>query len=124
MINTRHALLRQAQEYFHTYLLGTVPWDKVIVDKPIPIPSVRGNREQGKFKDLVVAHFDGFRMEILGPFEDDKWPIGRVKVSHGGSYFEGTLDALSWARAAEFIKEQKRTGEHDGRISSGEAWGR
>ena len=124
MINTRHALLRQAQEYFHTYLLGTIKWDDVVVDKPIPIPSVRGNREQGKHKDLVVANFDGFRMEILGPFEDDMWPVGRVKVSRGGNYFEGTLDALSWARAAEFIKQEKQAGDQDGRITGREDWGR
>jgi len=55
MITARHAMLRQAQEYFHMLLLGTVKWDDVVVDKPIPIPAVRGNREQGKVRDLVVA---------------------------------------------------------------------
>ena len=124
MISTRHALLRQAQEYFHIHLLGVIKWDDVIVDKPIPIAAVKGQRDQGKFKDIVVAHFDGFRMEITGPFEDDRWPLGRVMISCGNSFMEGPLDAMSWALAADFIKLENVKGDEDGRIASREDWGR
>jgi hypothetical protein len=124
MISARHALLRQAQEYFHTYLLGVIKWDDVVVDKPIPIPPVKGNREQGKFKDIVVAHFDGFRMELISPFESEEWPLGRVRIVRGNDLFQGPLDAASWALVANFIKLQKEHGDDDGRIASGEDWGR
>lgn len=124
MISERHALLRQAQQCFHDHLLGSIKWDDVIVDKPIPIPAVKGQRDQGKFKDLVVAHFNGFRLELMGPFEDDGWPLGRVRISRGSNLFQGPLDAMSWALVADFIKLEQLTGDDDGRTASGEAWGR
>jgi hypothetical protein len=129
MISARHALLRQAQQYFHMHLLGVVKWDDVIVDKPIPIPPVRGNREQGKFKDIVVTHFNGFRMELIGPFESDE-PLGLIKLSRGDNWFEGTLDAVTWSRAADFIKRHKQQGADHGTESTatstgaGDDWGR
>ena len=78
MISARHAMLRQAQEYFHALLLGVVRWDDVEVDKAIPVPSIRGQRDQGTIRDLVVARFNGFKMELAGPFEDERWPLGRI----------------------------------------------
>lgn len=124
MISERLALLRQAQDYFHSLLLGVVNWDDVVVDKPIPIPPVRGQREQGKVKDLVVAHFNGFRMELAGPFEDEDWPLGKVKVSRGGRSIEGRLDPVVWMKVAAFIKEQKTQGEDHGDVTAGTNWGR
>ena len=134
MITARHAMLRQAQEYFHMLLLGTVKWDDVVVDKPIPIPAVRGNREQGKVRDLVVATFHGFRLEMISPFEDEHWPLGKVKVTKGAHSVHGPLDALTWLKVANFIIEQKKqTGEDNGASdsnsttdhpSAGEHWGR
>ena len=124
MISERLALLRQAQEYFHTLLLGIINWDDVKVDKPIPIPAVKGQRDQGKVRDLVVAHFNGFRMEIMGPFEDDRYPMGHVIVSHAGSSMEGPLDAVTWMNIARFIKAEKVTGDDHGDIAAGTDWGR
>lgn len=125
MISERMALLRQAQEYFHQLLLGVIRWDDVLVDKAIAIPAIKGNREQGKFKDLVITHFNGFRMEMIGPFESDDWPQGRVKVSCRGETIEGPLDAMTWVRVADFIKQQKQQGvDDDGRIAAGTDWGR
>jgi hypothetical protein len=130
MISARHALLRQAQQYFHMHLLGVVKWDDVVVDKPIPIPPVRGNREQGKFKDIVTVSFNGFKMELIGPFEREDCPLGRVKVSYGNVSAHGPLDAVTWARIADFIKEQKQQGADHGTESTttttgaGDDWGR
>jgi hypothetical protein len=118
------ALLRQAQEYFHALLLGVVNWDDVRVDKAVPIPPVKGNRDQGKERDIVSASFNGFRMELLGPFENEHWPLGCVKVSRGGHSFSGPLDALTWVYVANFIREHKPEGDDDGRIAGGEDWGR
>jgi hypothetical protein len=123
MISARLALLRQAQQYFHLLLLGVVKWDDVIVDKPIPVPAIKGQRDQGAVRDIVVAHFDGFRMEIISPFESEAWPLGRVKVSRGAHEIEAPLDAVSWTKIADFIKEEKQKGDDYGRIASGEAWG-
>jgi hypothetical protein len=130
MISERLALLRQAQAYFHQLLLGVVRWDDVVVDKAIPIPSVKGQREQGKVKDLVIAQFNGFRMEMMGPFESEKWPQGHVKVSRGGQWVEGPLDAATWIWIADFIKQQKQQGVDDGTedttggAPAGDDWGR
>jgi len=127
MISARLALLRQAQEYFHAYLLGVIDWDDVRVDKAIPVPAVKGNRDQGKVKDLVIAHFNGFQMELMGPFEDEQWPLGKVKVTRGAVSAHGPLDAMTWVRIAKFIKDQKTMGDGDGWHPSTEArddWGR
>ena len=125
MISARQAMLRQAQEYFHMMLLGTVKWDDVVVDKPIPVAAVRGNREQGKVRDLVSAHFNGFRLEMFSPFEDPQWPLGCVKVIKGNSSVQGPLDASTWINVANFIIEHKKQqGEDDGRLAGGENWGR
>jgi hypothetical protein len=124
MISARHAMLRQAQEYFHTLLLGVVKWDDVEVDKAIPVPSVCGQRDQGTIRDLVVARFNGFKMELAGPFEDERWPLGRISVVRGPWSIEGPLDAVTWQRVAEFVKDQKIKGESDGDIAGGTNWGR
>ena len=124
VISARHAMLRQAQEYFHSLLLGVVKWDDVEVDRPIPIPPVRGYRDQGLVRDLVVARFNGFRLEMASPFDDVGWPMGRVSVTRGPWSIEGPLDARTWQRVAEFVKEQKAKGESDGDIAGGTDWGR
>ena len=117
-------MLRQAQEYFHALLLDVVKWDDVEVDKPIPIPSVRGQRDQGMVRDLVVARFDGFKMELASPFDDVGWPMGRVSVTRGPWSIEGPLDAVTWQRVAGFIKDQKIKGDGDGDVTGGTDWGR
>ena len=117
-------MLRQAQEYFHALLLDVVKWDDVKVDKAIPVPSMNGQRDQGAVRDLVVARFNGFKMELASPFDDVGWPMGRVSVSRGPWSIEGPLDAATWQRVAEFVKDQKIKGEDDGDIAGGENWGR
>ena len=133
MISARQAMLRQAQEYFHMLLLGAVKWDDVVVDKAIPVPAVRGNREQGKTRDVVTAHFNGFRLEMMSPFEEEQWPLGKIKVTKGHHSVHGPLDGLTWLKVANFIVEQKKqTGEDNGAsdsssttdYSAGEHWGR
>ena len=124
MISARHAMLRQAQEYFHALLLGVVRWDDVAVDKAIPVPSIRGQRDQGTVRDLVVARFNGFKMELAGPFEDERWPLGRISVVRGSWSIEGPLDAVTWGRVAGFIRDQKLKGEEDGDVTGGTDWGR
>jgi hypothetical protein len=128
MISARSALLRQAQSYFHQYLLGVIPWDSVVVDKPIPIPPVKGQREQGKFRDVVSCHFRGFRMELFGPFEDERYPLGLVRIERAGDFYAGPLDATSWALVADFIKLKMIQGEDHGEVTEpvagGADWGR
>ena len=124
MISARHAMLRQAQEYFHALLLDVVKWDDVKVDKAIPVPSMNGQRDQGAVRDLVVARFDGFKMELASPFDDQGWPMGRVSVTKGPWSIEGPLDAVTWQRVAGFIKDQKIKGDGDGDVTGGTDWGR
>lgn len=111
-------------------LAGIVNWDDVKVDKAIPVPSVKGQRDQGKVKDLVTAHFGGFRLEMFSPFESDQHPMGCVKVSRGSEEVQGPLDASTWINIANFIIEKKKQGVLDGgtdsssSIASGTDWGR
>jgi len=124
MISARHALLRQAQDYFHKLLVDVVPWDDVKVDKAIPIPAIRGKRDQGPVRDLVVARFKGFKMELASPFDDQKWPLGRVTVTRGPWSITGPMDAATWERVGDFIRDRIIEGEQDGDTSGGENWGR
>ena len=124
MISARHAMLRQAQEYFHALLLGVVKWDDVRVDRAVPLPPIRGHRDQGATRDLVVAWFDNFRLELASPFEDEEWPLGRISITHGPWSISGPMDARTWERVAEFVKEQKAKGDGDGDIAGGTDWGR
>jgi len=75
-------------------------------------------------RDLVVARFNGFKMELAGPFEDERWPLGRISVVRGPWSIEGPMDAVTWQRVAEFVKEQKTKGDGDGNIAGGTDWGR
>lgn len=115
MIHARAALTRQAQEFFHTNLVGIFSWDDVEfapaekTDKLAPIINARGRRvrperlerDEGKFHATVQMEFGIWRLTIKGPNEHP--PIGWLKLE-GYDIVEGPLDAATWKRFAEHIK--------------------
>lgn len=114
MIRARAALTRQAQDFFHTHLVGLYRWDDVSFsppekqDKPVPFINARGRRQrperpEGKFHAIVEMEFGIWRLTIKGPNEHP--PLGWLTLE-AGEIIEGPLDAATWKRFAEHIKEK------------------
>lgn len=115
MIHARAALTRQAQEFFHTYLVGLYVWDDVSFsppekhDKPVPLVNARGRRvrperPEGKFHAVVQMEFGIWRLTIEGPNEHP--PLGWLALE-AGEVIEGPLDAATWKQFAAHIKERE-----------------
>lgn len=114
MIRPLAALTRQAQEFFHTHLVGIYAWDEVSFappekqDKPASFINARGRRQrterpEGKFHAIVQMEFGIWRLTIEGPVEHP--PLGWLKLE-AHEILEGPLDAATWRRFAEHIKEK------------------
>lgn len=113
MIRPLAALTRQAQEFFHTELVGIFRWDDVEFappekqEKPEPEINTRGRRvrperPEGKFHATVRMEFGIWRLMIDGPTE--RPPLGWLTLE-GHETIEGPLDAATWRRFAVHIKE-------------------
>lgn len=113
MIRARAALTRQAQDFFHTYLVGLYGWDEVKFrppeknERPTPEMTARGRRRrperpEGKFHALVEMEFGIWRLTIEGPNEHP--PVGWLTLE-AGEQIEGPLDAATWRRFGQYIKE-------------------
>lgn len=127
-IRQRSALHRQVQAFFLEHLLGVYSWEQVTTKKAeAVVRDVKENGtplpfEAGKTHDKVEMYFGPFDLLVLGPFEDDKHPMGLIRISSRGGSCEGPLDATTWQKVGDFIKQNKEEVEH-GR-ESGTHWGR
>lgn len=112
MIRPLAALTRQAQDFFHTHLVGIYAWDDVSfsppekTDKPVPFINHRGRRvrpelPEGKFHAVVEMEFGIWRLTIEGPNEQP--PLGWLTLE-AHEKLEGPLDAATWKKFAEHIK--------------------
>lgn len=113
MIRPIAALTRQAQDFFHTYLVGIFPWDEVQFapaeknEKPQPEINARGRRRrperaEGKYHAKLVLEFGIWRLTIKGPTEHP--PLGWL-VLEAHETLEGTLDPATWKRFGEHIRQ-------------------
>lgn len=116
MIRPLAALTRQAQDFFHSHLVGIYAWDDVSFapaeknDKPEPFINQRGRRirperPEGKFHAIVQMEFGIWRLTIEGPNEHP--PLGWLTLE-AGEMLEGPLDAATWKQFAVRIKEHHR----------------
>lgn len=114
MIRPLAALTRQAQDFFHTYLVGIYAWDEVSFappekqEKPAAIVNGRGRRQrperpEGKFHAIVQMEFGIWRLTIEGPTEHP--PLGWLTLE-AGEVIDGPLDAATWKQFAQHIKEK------------------
>jgi hypothetical protein len=115
MIRARAALLRQAQDFFQSYLLGLYRWDETRIAAPekneVPEPAInargrkrRPERPEGKFHATVEIEFGIWRLKIEGPNEHP--PLGWLKLDGHGE-LEGPLDAAVWRLFGEHIRKQE-----------------
>lgn len=115
MIRPLAALTRQAQDFFHTHLVGVYSWDEVSFapaekqDKPTPFRDHRGRMRrpeppEGKFHAIVEMEFGIWRLKIEGPNEHP--PLGWLTLD-AGEIIEGPLDSATWKKFAAHIKEKR-----------------
>jgi hypothetical protein len=128
-IQQRTALFRQVQAAFHEHLLGIYSWEQVAFRKAEKVEREKKANgtplpfEAGKFHDKIDMYFGPFDLVVLGPFEDEKHPMGLIKISMGSRSCDGPIDATTWQRVAAFIKENRTEESDDGR-TAGTHWGR
>lgn len=118
MIRANAALTRQAQDFFHTHLVGLFRWDETKFappekDEPVA-PALwdrnrRGRRvrpeRQGKYHDRVELEFGIWRLTIEGPNEHP--PLGWLTLE-AHEIIEGPLDPATWKQFGEHIRENHR----------------
>ena len=116
MIRAIAALTRQAQDFFHSHLLGLYRWDDVEfmpLEKNVRIPPemwertsrgrrIRPERQEGRHHVERKLRFGIWDLTISGPSEHP--PLGWLILS-GHETIEGPLDAATWKRFADHIKE-------------------
>lgn len=130
MIRARNALSRQVQNFFHSHLLGLYRWDDVEHAKPQGIDrpeKAKDRAEQSWFRgqthDRVEMWFGPFNLTVLGPFEDEQYPCGRIVIRSATESMEGPLDPGTWDRVAAFVKEHNHE-EIDNGSTARDDWGR
>lgn len=123
------ALTRAVQEgLFHAHLVGIYRWDEVSHLPPKPVKHERGKPyAAGKMHDRIEMLFGPYRLLVLGPYEDDRYPCGLAKLTLGSETVEGMIDVSTWTKIADFIKSKRMDDygqrERD-RIAAGTDWGR
>jgi hypothetical protein len=116
MIRALAALTRQAQEFFHSHLVGLYRWEDVEfmpLEKNVRVPpeqwvrTSRGKRirpapMEGRHKAERQMRFGIWDLTIAGP--SDEHPIGWLVLS-GHETIEGPLDMVTWKRFGDHIKQ-------------------
>ena|ERR1700694_537827 len=121
MIHPHSALLRHAQDFFRSDLLGLYSWDQVrIAPREIAMPiapdtPVRKRREmqdhrEGKYKGEARLVFGPWEILIYSP--NEKPPLGEVQLRENqiGSeiFVSGPLDAATWSDIGKHIRLKYR----------------
>lgn len=118
MIRTTAALLRHAQDFFRTELVGLYSFDKdVRIDAPErrdAIPSAvdrRTRREMMESREGLGKWLEKERLQF-GPWEiliysaQEKPPVGEVALRREGeTMVAGPLDPSTWAKIGEWIRQ-------------------
>jgi len=119
MIHPHASLLRHAQDFFRSDLLGLYTWDQVKIANPELAPpiapdiSVRERREEqykreGKYIGQARLIFGPWEILIYSP--NEKPPLGEVQLRSsaiGGEVFvTGPLDAATWTVAGTCIRSE------------------
>ena len=118
MIRSHEALLRHAQDFFASDLVGLYRWDHVKIAEPelnAPIPSnadYRDRRKQmeqregrGKYIEQVRILFKPWELLIYSSME--KPPLGEVMLRDFDTtetVVSGPLDSATWTKIAQRIR--------------------
>lgn len=111
MIRPHAALLRHAQDFFRSDMVGLYSWDHVKIGDLDRVPSdKRRERHQGKYFEQARLLFG--RWEILMYSSNEKPPLGEVQLREnqvgGEVYVSGPLDAATWGDIAKRIRATNR----------------
>lgn len=119
MIRASAALTRQAQDFFHTYLVGIVKWDEVefsAKEKNVNPPPetwarnsrgrrIRPERLEGKHRAIVRMQFRIWDLTIEGPNEHP--PLGWLTLRDHET-LEGPLDPATWKIFGQHIQKKHK----------------
>ncbi len=111
MIHPHEALLRHAQDFFRSDLIGLYRWDNVQIGDLDPVPSEnRRERHQGRYYEQARLVFGPW--EILLYSSTEKPPLGEVQLRDnavgGAVHVSGSLDAATWGQIAKRIRAGNR----------------
>lgn len=120
MIDSQTALLRHAQDFFASDLVGLYRWDRVKIAEPerrAPIPPNAEYRERrrqmeereglGKYVEQVRLLFKPWEILVYSSME--KPPLGEVMLRDFDTtevFVSGPLDPLTWAEIGRWIRAQ------------------
>lgn len=126
MIRTQMALLRHAQDFFASDLVGLYRWDRVQIDPPEKRPVLAPNlvaaerRKQMEAREGGGKYVEQERLRF-GPWEillysaQERGPLGEVTLRQTGGVevrdlVTGPLDPATWKKIGEHIRRQNGTG--------------
>lgn len=125
MIDSQTALLRHAQDFFASDLVGLYRWDRVRIGEPERRPGIppnvdyRERRRQmeerqglGKYVEQVRLLFKPWEILIYSSME--KPPLGEVLLRDYDSteiMVSGPLDPLTWAEIGKWIRTNNSASE-------------
>lgn len=106
MIRPSRMLLRHAQEFFLTHMIGVYDWGEVQVDPPdLCPPAERRERGIGKYQEKERLTFGPW--EILIYSSHERPPLGEISLregNFGGVILSGPLDPATWAKIGQHIR--------------------
>ncbi len=122
MIRSHSALLRHAQDFFASDLVGLYRWDAVKIADPERRPSIPGNTEyrarrqimqdrEGLGRDIEQVRICFKPWEILIYSSMEKPPLGEVQLrdfDRAQVLVSGPLDPATWAEIAKWIKSHQQ----------------
>lgn len=109
MIRSGRALIRHAQEFFLSQLVGVYDWGDVAIDAPeLCPPAERRERGIGKFQEKERLTFGPW--EILIYSSHERPPIGEVSLRRRGwldpkPVISGPLDPATWGEIGRYIRD-------------------
>ena len=118
MIRTDSALLRHAQDFFLSDLVGLYSWDRVEIAPPELRPSIAPNMEYRKRREEMDArrgmgkHIEQARImfkpwELLIYSSSERPPLGEVSLrdfDRGIALVSGPIDASTWKKIGDWIR--------------------
>lgn len=122
MIRTQMALLRHAQDFFRSDMVGLYTWDRdVRIDppelRPVLAPNLpfRERRKQMEAREGGGKYLEKERLRF-GPWEiliyssQERGPVGEVTLRRTGGLevrdlVTGSLDPSTWAKIGEHIRQ-------------------
>lgn len=122
MIRSQTALLRHAQDFFNSDLVGLYSWDRVQIAQPERMPPIPPNAEfrerrkqmqeregRGKYLEQVRLLFKPWEILIYSSME--RPPLGEVVLRDFDTteiLVSGALDPATWAEIGKWIRSHQQ----------------